>query len=439
MTQIAKKRFLLATWEGGGSVAPALTVARKLVARGHQVRVMSDACNQPESEASGAEFIAWTRAPSRPDRSRDSDVMKDWMAGYGPEGLLRVIDTIWAGPAKAYADDIIAELRRAPSDLVVASEMLFGVAAGCEAVKQPYVNLAANVSLFPIPGVPPMGPGFLPAGNDEERALHAQVTQHMIALFDHGLPAMNAARTALGLPALAHLLDQADTAVATLLATSPAFDFAPPSLPPRIHYVGPQLDEPAWAAPLDPALTAKSDLPLLAVSFSTTFQNHVGILQRTVDALGQLPVRGVVTLGDTIAPDEILAPANVRLLHSAPHDRLMQAASVVVTHGGHGTVCRALVQKKPLLVIPHGRDQNDNAVRVTARGAGLSLQQDAATADIVQALKRLLAEPVFAQAAVRLGAAVAEDAARSSVVELLERLAPNPLVRPANLRMPCLA
>ncbi len=150
-------------------------------------------------------------------------------------------------------------------------------------------------------------------------------------------------------------------------------------------------------------------------------------------------MRGVVTLGDTIAPHEIAAPPNVTLLHSAPHDRLMQAASVVVTHGGHGTVCRALVQKKPLLVIPHGRDQNDNAVRVTARGAGLSLPQDAGTAEIHVALKRLLTEPSFAEAAGKLGAAVGEDAARSPVVELLESLVPARAVKNANPRMLCMA
>lgn len=64
------KSYLFATWEGGGSVAPALTVARKLAERGHHVRVMSDACNRAEAEAAGCEFIPWTRAPSRPDRPR---------------------------------------------------------------------------------------------------------------------------------------------------------------------------------------------------------------------------------------------------------------------------------------------------------------------------------------------------------------------------------
>jgi UDP-N-acetylglucosamine:LPS N-acetylglucosamine transferase len=48
------RSFLLTTWEGGGSVAPALTVARKLVARGHQVRVMSDECNRRDAEAACA-------------------------------------------------------------------------------------------------------------------------------------------------------------------------------------------------------------------------------------------------------------------------------------------------------------------------------------------------------------------------------------------------
>ena len=49
--------FLFATWEGGGSVTPVLTVARKLSDRGHRVRVMSDRCNRPETEAAGAAFV----------------------------------------------------------------------------------------------------------------------------------------------------------------------------------------------------------------------------------------------------------------------------------------------------------------------------------------------------------------------------------------------
>ncbi len=69
------------------------------------------------------------------------------------------------------------------------------------------------------------------------------------------------------------------------------------------------------------------------------------------------------------------APKNVTLLHSAPHDLVMKEASLVVTHGGHGTVSRALIHGLPLLVMPMGRDQNDNAMRVEATAPGLSCRR----------------------------------------------------------------
>jgi UDP:flavonoid glycosyltransferase YjiC (YdhE family) len=89
--------FLIATWEGGGSVTPMLTVAEKLAARGHRVRVMSDLCNRPEAEAAGALFIPWTRAPSRSDRSRESDSFRDWEAGSPQEQIRLVLERIWTG------------------------------------------------------------------------------------------------------------------------------------------------------------------------------------------------------------------------------------------------------------------------------------------------------------------------------------------------------
>lgn len=431
MTTQPPLNFLFATWEGGGSVAPALTVVRKLAARGHRVRVMSDRCNRAEAETAGAAFVPWTRAPSRAEKSRESDPIKDWAAASPPEGLIQAMQAVWTGPALAYARDVTDELEREPADLVVSSEMLFGVAAGCEAVGQKLALLAVNISLFPIPGVPPMGPGLAPARTDEERELHAAITQATLEMFGQGLPPLNATREALGLAPLAILPDQVQAAERLLLATSPAFDFAPETLPDHVRYVGPQLGEPAWATPWSSPWAPDDPRPLVLVSFSTTFQNHAALLQRVADVLADLPVRAVITLGGSIRSDELTAPANVQLADSAPHDALMRQAAVVVTHGGHGTVVRALVHRRPLLVFPQGRDQNDNAVRVTARGAGLALAPDAGPEEITAALRRLLHEPDFARAAAELGRAVAVDTKISPVVEELEALARLPARRPA--------
>jgi MGT family glycosyltransferase len=425
------RSFLFTTWEGGGSVTPALTAVAKLAARGHRVRVMSDLCNRREAEAAGAEFIPWTRAPSRPDRSRETDILRDWDVAEPIDGLGRLVDQIMVGPALAYARDVMEELRRDPADLVVSSEMLPGVSAGCEALGQPLALLAVNVSIFPLPGIPPLGPGLVPPRNAAEQAMQDRIRTQTIAYFDRWLPVLNTARRKLGLAPLASLAEHPFRSRKLLLATARSFDFAPEVLPQGIAYVGPQIGEPAWAEPWRSPWAANDPRTLVAVCFSTSFQNHTAVLQRVADAISGLGLRGVITLGDTIAADELEPREGVALVHSAPHNALMAEAGLVITHGGHGTVMRALMHRKPMLVIPHGRDQNDNAVRVTERLAGLSLPADSPAEAIADALSRLHSDPRYAEGARRLGDSVAAETEGSPVVEELEALAnPDSAVEP---------
>jgi len=418
-----RRSFLFTTWEGGGNVTPAREAARKLAARGHRVRFMSEDCNRLEAESAGAAFVPWRRAPNRADRSPRSQTFNDWAAKTPEEGLLVVIRDTWCGPALAYAQDVVDELRREPADLVVTSDALFGVMAGCESAGQRLAVLSPNISLTPLPGVPPLGPGLRPARTFEERAMHAEIIRAVQGLFDSGLPALNSARAALGLGPIAHLVDQIGAADVELLATSRAFDFPAENLPSRVRYVGPQIGDPQWAQPWKSPWPESDGRPLVAVGFSTTFQNHAGVLQDVIDALAPLPVRVLVTLGGSIEAGDLRVSANCVAVASAPHGAVMREAALVVTHGGHGTVMRALVSRAPMLVIPHGRDQNDNAVRVTERGAGLSLLPDAPVDAIRAACGRLLAEPAFGAAARRLGDLVAADAERSTIVEELESAA----------------
>ena len=423
MTSERALNFLFATWEGGGSVGPALTVARKLREQGHAVRVMSDRCNRLEAEAAGATFVPWTRAPSRPDRSKDSDVFRDWEVATPQEQIQRVIERIMAGPSLAYARDVIEELGREPADLVVSSEMLFGVMIGCEATAQKHVLLSANISLYPLEGVPPMGPGLLPAETAEDRALHAEVAEMNRQMFAVALPPLNATRAEFGLPPLARFDDQINSAERLLLGTSRAFDFAPSELPPHIRYVGPQLDDPAWAGPWQSPWCDEDERPLVLVAFSTSFQDHVGVLQRIIDAAAGLPVRMLVTLGPTIGNDDLRPADNCRLVEGAPHNEVMPQAALVITHGGHGTVTRSLLHRKPMIVVPHGRDQNDNAARVTARGAGLMVPAGSSAEEFESVMRKLLTEPGFATAAQALGDRIADEAENSPVAEELEQIA----------------
>jgi UDP:flavonoid glycosyltransferase YjiC (YdhE family) len=100
----------------------------------------------------------------------------------------------------------------------------------------------------------------------------------------------------------------------------------------------------------------------------------------------------------------------------------MREVSVMVTHGGHGTVSRALWRGLPLLVMPMGRDQDDIAARVVFHGAGLVLPSTAPATEIAAALTRLVCEPPFRAAARRLGAAITEEIAAARLVDEMEAI-----------------
>jgi MGT family glycosyltransferase len=425
MTAGNQRKYIIATWECGGSVGPALTVARKLVEAGHDVRVMSDACNRREAEATGARFAPWTRAPSRPDRSKESDILRDWDTDDQAESFARAIDSLVAGPAKAYADDLIEELDKEQADLVVTSDMLLGVMTGAEAKAVPFALLPCNALITNVKAAIEGGMlQYFEANppSDPMMAMKAGMLKAMNQAMARGIPPLNAARASYGLPPVNSLFQQLDPAKMTLMAVSKVFEAAPEEDLPGIVFVGPQLDEPGWAEPWQSPWPSGDERPLVLVSFSTSFQNQAGVLQTVMDALGTLPVRGLVTLGPTIAREELTARDNVVVVQSAPHDQVMKQASLLVTHGGFGTLARALAHGVPSVVMPMGRDQGSNAEKVLLHGAGLVLPQNAEPAMIAGAVQKVLAEPAYGEAAGRLGDAIQREIRESRVVEEIEAL-----------------
>lgn len=423
LTAPCKRRFLFTHWEGGGNTPPILAVVRRLVARGHEVRVLSDGCNQREAEAAGASFASWSRIPRRLDKSAESDPFKDWEVRSPLALIARLRDRLFVGPALAFAQDLLDELQRFPADVVVTNEMLLGVMAGAERAEIPCVVLSPNIYLFPLPGVPPFGPGLLPARGPLGRMRDALVHNLSFKIFGKGTSAYNATRRALGLPPLDHPFYQVTRVAKHLVLTSPAFDFPALSLPPHVLYTGPEIEDPAWVEPCCSPWKNDDSRPLILVAFSTTFQNHLPILRRIITALSGLPVRAVVTVGPALSTREFPAIENVFVCSSAPHSQLLSQATAVITHAGHGTVIRSLAAGVPLLCMPMGRDQNDNAARVVARGAGLRLSANANPRRIRKAILKILNSSHYRNCAEQLGKQIVEDARNSSTLDVLEDVA----------------
>jgi len=412
---------LVVNWENGGNMPPFLGLARRLIERGHRVRLLSDEANrQDAAQVEQLEFAPYSRAPSRPDKSAGSDILRDWQYVFAPRRLNRLVAAIMVGPAGAYADDVLEQIDRRRPDVLVVNEALLGGLIAGESSGVPVVAVSPHTYQYPASGRPPFGVGLAPLGGVVGTSRDRVFDWFATGVYDRHLGRLNAVRSRYGLHRVKHVLDVVRRADRLLVMTSPAFDFVPVPLPHHVRYVGPILDDPigpnAWVSPWE----ANDERPLVLVGLSTTFMGQVALLQRIVTALGELPVRGLVTVGPAINPESIATPANVWATSFVPHSQVLPSAAVMVTHGGHGSIMRALAHDVPLVVMPMARDQLDNAVRVAVRGAGLQLKPSAPVPAIRRAVARTLAEPSFHAAAERLGAQIRLDAAKGSAVHEIE-------------------
>ena len=80
----------------------------------------------------------------------------------------------------------------------------------------------------------------------------------------------------------------------------------------------------------------------------------------------------------------------------------------------------------PLVCLPLGRDQPDNAQRVVEHGAGLRLMPDARPDEIADAARAVLADPRYAEAAAAIGARIRAEAETRSAERELAAFAEEP-------------
>ena len=120
------------------------------------------------------------------------------------------------------------------------------------------------------------------------------------------------------------------------------------------------------------------------------------------DALTEAPeVQGIIA-----GPLDVvgLMPSGTVVVPWVPQLELLGHVDAVVSHGGHNTVTEALLHGLPLVVAPIKDDQPMVASQVAASGAGIRVHNGrrANGAQIARALRSVLTEPHYAEAARRI-------------------------------------
>lgn len=415
-----RRHFLFVLWAGGGNVPPQLVLAGKLAGRGHSVRVLAPVALREAIEQAGLTYRPYSRAPEHDEADPQQSIIRDFEARTPIGAGTAARDRLIAGTADAIAADTLDEIARHATDVVALDYLLVGAAFAAEKAGIPAVPLVHHAYPFPSTGAPPFGTGWSPARGPLGRVRDAVGYAAFERMMSRPLLSpLNATRRRLGLAPLRDGVDAFTQTARVLVLTSAAFEF-PAARPASVRYVGPQLKDESSAPPWDAG--KNNDVPLVVVSLSTTFQGQAGLLTRAVNALGELPVRALVAAGPVSLPAAAL-PDNVEVHAYIPHERVMRQADAVVTHAGHGTVMSALAHGVPLVCLPIGRDQPDVAARVVRAGAGVRLRKGSSPARIRSAVKSVLDDPRYRDAAKRLQRAILDEIAEDKAVAELEALA----------------
>ena len=128
-----------------------------------------------------------------------------------------------------------------------------------------------------------------------------------------------------------------------------------------------------FETPYEDVELPEGDGPLVLVAPSTAQDPECRLVRVALEALADEPVRVLATTNGHYPREGIEVPANARLYGWLSYSQAMAAADLVVCHGGHGTVARALGAGVPVLCCPAVGDMAENGARVGWAGVGLAL------------------------------------------------------------------
>jgi len=390
-------RVLVAAFGDPGHAFPAIALARALRERGHEVVVETWEERRAAVEGAGLRFAAAEEYRMFPPPDPNS-----------PDGR-------HAAEAARALQPLLDEFQPhvAVSDILTLAPALAAERSGV-----PLATLVPH--LYPVvePGLPFFAIGLRRARTPLGRAAWRAGQRVLAVGLEQGRQDLNLQRQRLGLAPLDRFHGGISPDLA-LVATYPQLEY-PRRWPPGVEVTGPM----AFEQPFPEIELPPGSDPLVLIAPSTAHDSENHLVRTALRALAREPVRIVATTNRVRPQRPIEVPPNAVLVEWLSYSQLMPAAALVVSHGGHGTVARALGAGTPVLVSPITGDMSETAMRLDWAGAGLSLPWRLCRPGPLRwAVRRILADPCLAARAGEIAAWGREHDGAVRGAELVEGLA----------------
>jgi len=368
-------RILFAFTGGRGHVEPLIPLAEAARAAGHAVAFGGRGSVLPAVEALG--FDAFATEPGRKPPERVP------LQPLDPEREARDFRDGFVLRASERVPGVVQLCREWTPDVVVGEESHYAALAAAELLGLPFATLVV-----------------LAAGTLATPVLVAEPLQCV--------------RAEVGLPD-----DEGASMLSDRLVLAP--------LPPRFR--DPDFPLPAqitaYYRPFAEPPEKYDGPPRVYFTLGTVFNLESGdLFSRVLTGLARLPVEVVATVGTAIEPTELgEQPAHVRVEQFVPQAEILSRSSLVVSHGGSGSVLGAIAHGLPQVLVPMGADQPLNATRSEELGIARVLDPVAATPeDVRNAVMAVLDQPTYRADAELLQSEFAALPGVEHAVTLLEQL-----------------
>ena len=381
-------RALFTSQPGLGHFLPLTPVARALAEAGHDVAFGAPAASRGTVEAHG---FRWVASGVGGDDSEESALRARHRALRGFAQQQFMYEHIFGGvTARRAVPDLLALAETWRPDLVVHESSEFGGVVAAELLGIPHAQVEVHAT------------GSRP---DTMRMVYGPL-QRLRAGF--GLPERP----------IQEMIDQ----YLGLTPFPPTLNAASSPVAPTTHYVRVLPADGATALPS--WFERLGERPLVYVSLGTVW-GEGEIFSQILDGLRSLDVEVVLTVGHGLDPAALgPQPASVHVERFLPLGALLERCSLVLFHGGSGTLGHVVTHGLPMVIFPLGADQPEKAARCAELGVSRSLDPDDLTPSSVRDIVlEVLQTPSYRQSTERLREEFERLPGPEFAVELLERLA----------------
>jgi len=385
-------RALFTCHPAWGHFLPLTPIARAMADAGHEVAFATPRFLRPAVEAAGFHWMRAGVENDDPELIAAENTLRDLR---GPEASRFNHAQIFVGiRARRIVPDLLALAEGWRPDLFVRDCVEFGALTAAELLATPVAKVEVHAS------------GQAP------RQTSAQIEP------------LQRLRVSLGLPnrSIPELIGQY-----LVLTPFPAIlnTLDVPIAPTAHHFLALPTDSPASALPA--WLDTIGSRPLIYVSLGTLFNGPRGgeLFPKLIAGLRDVDAEIVMTVGNDLDPAALgPQPEHIHLERYLPLGALMPRCSLVVFHGGSGTLGHVIANGLPMVILPLGADQPENAQRCAELGASRTLDQANLTPENVRdAVMDVLQTPSYRQSTERLRDEFNALPGPEFAVELLERLA----------------